>query len=98
MSKETDELMSTEIFPFFPFLVLINTTPFAALYPQRAAAEAPFSTCTLSMSFGLISFNLLCWPTPSVPLPISSFETGVPSITNNGCVDPVIEFCPLIWM
>ena len=44
-------------FPDWPSFVVITITPFAALLPQRAAADAPFKTCTDAISAGFISFN-----------------------------------------
>src|SRR4029078_4652489 len=41
--------------PLRPRLVVITTTPLAALEPYSAAAEAPLSTSRVSMSFGFRS-------------------------------------------
>ena len=38
------------VLPTFPFLVVITITPFAALEPYIAAAEASFNTSILSIS------------------------------------------------
>ncbi|MPM55605.1 hypothetical protein SDC9_102402 [bioreactor metagenome] len=46
-----------------PVFVVIKMTPFPALEPYKAAADAPFSTDMLSISSGLISDK---------PLPISA--------------------------
>ena len=62
-----------------PFLVVITITPLAALVPQSAAAEAPFKTCTLAISSGLISFKRLCWVVPPLVSPRLSPEIGTPS-------------------
>ena len=68
LSKDIDVDTSTEkvfLSPFaFPFLVVITITPFAALEPQSAAADAPLKISIDSTSLGLISFNLDCWVTP----------------------------------
>ena len=43
-----------------PFLVVMITTPLDPSAPYNADAAAPFSTVTDSISFGLMSFSLLC--------------------------------------
>ncbi len=52
------------------------------------------------MSLGLISFKRDCCeipPSESLPKPSKlSLFTGIPSITINGCVCPIIELAPLI--
>ena len=80
----------------FPFLVVITITPFAALVPQSAAAEAPFKTCTLAISSGLISFRRLCWVVPPLDSPLLSPEMGTPSNIINGSNPLVMVLCPLI--
>ena len=81
--------------PLFPFLVVIITTPFAALDPYKDAAAASFNTVVDSISSGLIELNTfedaaLC---PKFPVVIAT-----PSTIYKGEVLPVIEPIPLIWI
>ena len=65
-----------------PLLVLTTSTPFLASGPYKAAAEAPLSTVTLAISFGLIEDR---YPR----------SAGTPSSTNKGLLLPVKERIPL---
>ena len=94
-----------EIFasPLCPFLVVITTTPFAALLPYRDAADAPFKTLTDSISLGLISLRRDPCVTPPLPpvmlLPpayVVVLSSGTPSTIIKGCIEPSIVFAPLI--
>ena len=89
-------------FPDCPSLVVITITPFAALLPHRAAADAPFKTCTEAISAGLRSFNLdpkLTAPELELPpftiLVILLFN-GDPSTIINGSLLPKMVFAPRI--
>ena len=76
--------------PDEPFLVVMMITPFDALEPYRAVAEASLSTLIDSMSLGLMVFNRFA--EPAMPLP----STGTPSITINGSLLAFNEAPPLI--
>ena len=70
--------------PFVPFLVVINTTPFAALEPYNAAALGPFNTEMDSISSGLMSVipppvTVLLYTLPPDSEPDASI--GIPSTT-----------------
>ena len=80
--------------PALPRLVVMMTTPLAALEPYSAAAEAPFRISTLSMSFGLRSamrFTGLSWldalppaaaaVTALAPEATATFDRMTPSTT-----------------
>jgi hypothetical protein len=81
---------STLTVPARPRLVVMTTTPLAALEPYSAAAAAPLRISTFSMSLGLRSAirltGLSCdaLPAPEIaPMPeaIALFETRMPSMT-----------------
>ena len=76
--------------PAFPFLVVITITPFDALGPYIAVAEASFNTSILSISSGLIpeiAFPNKFTKSKSLML-VGSIFTGsdkiTPSNTHNG--------------
>ncbi|MNY42012.1 hypothetical protein D3C86_1768690 [compost metagenome] len=52
-------------FPAVPFLVVTKITPYAALDPYIADADASFNTEMLSISLGLISANDISIPSTS---------------------------------
>src|SRR5690606_1243581 len=60
-----------------PFLVVIITTPFAALEPYNVEAAASFNTLKLSISLGLMELRS--------PL------NGIPSTTYSGLAEALIE-------
>src|SRR4051812_860598 len=77
-----------------PFLVVINTTPLAALAPYIAAAAASFNISTDSISLGLRSIKGLVGS-----LFISDWLAvvrGTPSTTYKGWLLAEIEEVPLI--
>ena len=82
--------------------MVITITPFAALLPHRAAADAPFSTCTDAMSAGLISFNLdpkLTAPElelPPLTILVILLFNGDPSTIISGSLLPKMVFAPRI--
>ncbi len=101
LSKAVELVTSTRTLPTVPFFVWMIITPLAAPVPQTAAAAAPFNTVTFSISSGLKSFKRDCSVTPAVPLLwilVFALETGIPSIIINGEEEPVMVFCPLIWI
>src|SRR5690606_6749239 len=77
-------------FPEAPFLVVIIITPFVALEPYKAAAEASFKTLILSISLGLMVLSRFA--EPDTPL----LSTGTPSITINGSLLAFNDADPLI--
>ena len=90
-------MTETLVSPLWPRLVVMMTTPFAALLPYSAAADAPLSTSTVSMSFGLISAMRLTGLSCDDELPpaaaaviafvpggVATFEMITPSMTNSG--------------
>ena len=89
---ETEPLWVNEILVFedLDFFVVINTTPFAALDPYMADAEASFNTLMDSISLELITFNIFLDP----PTPPES--NGIPSTTYNGLEFRFNDPVPLI--
>jgi hypothetical protein len=89
VSKRNVEFTTTEVLlPFFPFLLVIITTPFAAREPYKAAADAPFNIEIVSISSGLISCALFPKSKPPeilLPVAVCELEIGTPSTTNSGC-------------
>ncbi len=78
IAADSSVLKLTFTLPFAPFLVVIINTPFDALEPYNAVADASFKTLIDSMSLGLIVFRKFA--EPDIPL----LSTGTPSITING--------------
>ena len=68
--------------PGFPFLVVIKTTPFAALEPYNEVEAASFNTEISSISSG---FKALIFPV-----------IGKPSITYRGSLPADTDTCPRI--
>ena len=69
-------------FPLFPLLVVIITTPFAALLPYKDVDAASFKTVRLSISLEFILEKLPVYSTPSTII--------------NGLLDADIDPIPLI--
>jgi len=87
--------------PSCPFLVVIRTTPFAALLPYKAAAEGPLRIEILSISSGLKSAipSVPALPSPMIPLsvfPILVLNKGIPSTTYSALLSPSIDLAPRI--
>jgi hypothetical protein len=93
-AKPTRCVTLTRFSPERPRFVVMTTTPFAAFEPYSAAAEAPFRTSIVSMSFGFrsaIRLTGLSWfyalPPAAAPVialapdGIATFDTITPSIT-----------------
>ena len=82
--------------PFFPDLVVIKIAPLPPRYPYNADAAAPFNTCMLSISSGLMLLN----PSPiSIPPHVPAdpkfwLLKGTPSTTYSGMLLPVREAFP----
>ena len=91
ISKKSSINANPQVFFSSPFLVVIRTTPFAALYPYKAEAVGPLRIETDSMSSGLISaapFPKFASCTPDCTS-VVRFTTvclliGMPSTTNRG--------------
>jgi hypothetical protein len=66
--------------PARPRLVVITMTPFAASVPYSVAADGPFTTSTLSISSGLMSFTRLGRLPPPVPAPPIVLVMRTPSM------------------
>ena len=90
MNEDDLELKLNLRSPVLPFLVVIKTTPFAALDPYIAVAEASFKILIASISAGFIAFNGLLDP----PTPPES--KGIPSTTYKGLEFKFKEPIPLI--
>src|SRR5689334_24956178 len=93
--------------PERPRLVVITTTPFDALEPYSAAAEAPFRTSRVSMSLGLRSARRLTglsWfdalpPAAAAVIALApdgtaTFDTMTPSTTYSGDDWPLMVETP----
>src|SRR6187549_3749401 len=94
-----DEDKCTTGFPFLPRLVVINTTPLAALEPYREEAAASFNIVMVSISAGFKVFMMLLDPINELlKLPWSPEIIGTPSITYNGSLLAFIEPIPLMRM
>ena len=106
--EEEDDICNL---PSCPFLVVIRTTPFAALLPYKAAAEGPLRIEILSISSGLIpefftvlysycvSASVPALPSPMIPLsvfPILVLNKGIPSTTYSALLSPSIDLAPRI--
>ena len=84
-------------------MVVITTTPFAALLPYSEAADAPLRTFTEAISAGFISFKRdPCVTPPFEPVMLlpPAYEVvlsrGTPSTIINGCIEPSIVLAPRI--
>ena len=79
-------------FPFAPFFVVMMSTPFDALDPYNAVAEASFKILNDSMSLELMKLKAL--PAPEMAL----VSSGTPSITIKGSLLALNEEPPRIRM
>src|SRR6186713_109039 len=94
-----DEDKCTTGFPFLPRLVVITTTPFAALEPYSEEAAASFKIVMVSISAGFSVFIMLLEPiNEPLRLPWSPEIMGTPSITYNGSLLALMEPTPLMRM
>src|SRR5882672_9525450 len=87
VTEDTDSLVMklTFSFPPDPFLVVIMITPFDALVPYIAAADASFRMVKDSMSLGLIKLKGFDAPGIALVVPVMGvLSIGTPSITMSG--------------